>query len=59
MRDCTGFPDLPVLKVSEKLDLNTYFKDAEVRGEACLRFFIDPAQVELRLRELARADAEV
>lgn len=52
VRDCTGFPDLPVLRVSEQLDLDTYFDDAEVRGEACLRFFIGPEQVELRLRDL-------
>lgn len=52
IRGCTGFPDLPAVKVSEHLDLNTYFRDAEARGEACLRFYIDPAQVELRLRDL-------
>ena len=55
VRDCTGFPDLPVVKVSEKLDLSTYFKEAEARGEVCLRYCIDPAQVELRLRELPEA----
>lgn len=52
VRDCTGFPDLPVVRVSDKLDLSTYFKEAEARGEVCLRYFIDPAQVELRLPEL-------
>jgi hypothetical protein len=55
VRDCVGFPDLPIVKVDGKLDLATYFKDAATRGEACLRFFIDPAQVELRLRELPEA----
>jgi hypothetical protein len=52
VRDCNGFPDLPVVQVSEKLYLDTYFEDAKKRGEACLRFYIGPEQVELRLREL-------
>jgi hypothetical protein len=52
VRDCTGFPDLPVLRVRDDLDLDTYFDDAETRGEACLRFLIGPEQVELRLRDL-------
>jgi hypothetical protein len=52
VRDCNGFPDLPVVQVSEKLNLDTYFEDAKKRGEACLRFYIGPEQVELRLREL-------
>ena len=52
VRDCTGFPDLPVLQVSEKLNLDTYFDDAEARGEACLRYFFGPEQVELRLKEI-------
>lgn len=52
VRDCNGFPDLPVVAVSEDLDLDTYLEDARKRGEACLRFHIGPEQVELRLREL-------
>lgn len=52
VRDCTGFPDLPVVAVSPKLDLDTYLADARQRGEACLRFYLSPNQVELRLRDL-------
>ena len=52
VRNCNGFPDLPVVAVTEDLDLETYFDDARKRGEACLRFHIGPGQVELRLREL-------
>ncbi|MCX7598733.1 MAG: hypothetical protein N2512_07660 [Armatimonadetes bacterium] len=52
VRDCNGFPDLPVLLVSERLDLDTYFDRAAERGEGCLRFYIGPEQVELRLRDL-------
>jgi hypothetical protein len=55
VRDCNGFPDLPVVQVSDRLDLGAYFQDARQRGDACLRFFIGAEQVELRLRELPEA----
>jgi len=55
VRDCNGFPDLPVVMVPESLDLEAYLADARRRGEGCLRFSIGPEQVELRLRELPEA----
>jgi hypothetical protein len=52
VRDCTGFPDLPAIAISDKINLDTYFDDAETRGEDCLRYLFDPDQVEFRNREL-------
>jgi len=52
VRDCNGFPDLPVILVSDRIDLDTYFDRAAQRGEACLRFYVGPEQVELRLKDL-------
>jgi outer membrane murein-binding lipoprotein Lpp len=47
-----GMPDLPMLGLSEKLDLNTYFDNAKQRGDMCLRFLIGPEQVEVGNRDL-------
>ena len=46
LRNCRGLCDLPAVKVSEKLDLDTYFDNAE-RRRACLRFAIGEENVEV------------
>jgi len=46
VRDSTGFCDIPVVKVSEKINLDTYFDNAEKR-RASLRFYIDRDNVEV------------
>jgi len=46
VRNCRGLCDLPVIGVSEKLDLDTYFDNAE-RQRACLRFAIGEENVEV------------
>lgn len=44
--NCRGLCDLPVVRVSEKLDLNTYFDNAE-RRRNCLKFVIGEENVEV------------
>ena len=46
VRNCRGLCDLPVVRVSDKLDLETYFDNAEQR-RACLRFLIGDENVEV------------
>ena len=46
VRNCRGLCDLPVVRVSDKLDLETYFDNAEQR-RACLRFLIGEENVEV------------
>jgi len=46
VRNCRGLCDLPVVGVSEELDLNTYFDNAE-RRRACLRFALGEENVEV------------
>ena len=46
VRNCRGLCDLPVVKVSDKLDLGTYFDNAEKRRN-CLRFLIGEENVEV------------
>jgi len=46
VRNCRGLCDLPAIKVSEKVDLDTYFDNAE-RRRACLRFVIGEENVEV------------
>ncbi|OQB85560.1 MAG: Pectate lyase superfamily protein [Planctomycetes bacterium ADurb.Bin126] len=46
IRNCRGFPDLPAVRVSDKLDLATCLDNAEKRRN-CLRFVIDDDNVEL------------
>jgi hypothetical protein len=46
VRNCRGLCDLPAVRLSEKLDLGTYFDNAEKRP-ACLRFLIGEENVEM------------
>jgi hypothetical protein len=46
VRNCRGLCDLPVVKVAEKLALDTYFDNAEQR-RACLKFVIGQENVEV------------
>lgn len=45
-----GLPDLPMVAVSDKLDLDTYFDDALKRDPQTLKFSIGPEQVEVLFR---------
>ncbi len=44
VRNCHGLTDLPVIRVAEKLDLDTYFDNAE-RFANCLRFLVEQDNV--------------
>jgi hypothetical protein len=46
VRNCRGFPDLPVVRTSDKLDLNACLDDAQKR-RGCLKFLIDDENVEI------------
>lgn len=46
VRNCRGLCDLPVVKVSEKLDLGTCFDNAEQRRD-CLKFLVGEENVEV------------
>jgi hypothetical protein len=46
VRNCRGLCDLPVVRLSEQLDLGTYFDNAEQRRD-CLRFLVGEENVEV------------
>jgi hypothetical protein len=46
VRNCRGLCDLPVVRLSEQLDLDTYFDNAEQRRD-CLRFLVGEENVEV------------
>jgi len=46
VRNCRGLCDLPVIKLSDKLDLDTCFDNAEKRRN-CLRFLVGEENVEV------------
>ena len=46
VRNCRGFPDLPVVRTSDKLDLDTCLDNAEKR-RGCLKFLVDAENLEI------------
>lgn len=47
VRGCHGLCDLPLLRVDEKINLDTYFDKAKERGFGNLKYYVEDSNVEL------------